>query len=331
MDGNPANQALTPNRDKFGVLMLSLDDKRCSIGKVSARIASFLLFFLFHSSGCWGQDKLVSFFDPDETNQRESQVIEALKLICPESHVLRDQQGSVAGCQYCPRETGFADEKTLDWDLKRAFTGHFTSASEENIVLSGRGCESHSENFGGTFIFAVQDSVVRLLHYDEALITETCHKFDVRGAPDMLVCMDDWGAQVRLFSYLYQVEFDEDGGSKVTHIFETVDLSRQKCGLDFYDGRPTFIQESHITELNLTNRKGRPLTLSATASLGNKNPTEKERKACEQGEPILLPLNLYQLVFLFNGSTFRPTPKSRETLKLFPKPELPKDSYSPNH
>jgi hypothetical protein len=310
--------------------MASLDDKHYSMGKVSAQIGAYLVSLLFLSPICRGQDKLAAFFDPDETNEHQTEVAEALELVCPDGQMLRNQQEIVAGCRDCPRGTAEQDSESLDWKLRRVFTGHFTSVNEENIVLTGLGCEPHSKNFGGTFVFAVEHSGVRLLHYDEGLTTERCRKFQVRNARDMLVCMDDWGAQVTLWSYVYQVEFDENGHSKVTHIFEMIDLSRQKCGIDFFDGTPTFIQESHVTDLSLTNPIEGPLTLSVTATLGKKNPTEKERKACEQGEPISLPLSSYKLEFVFNGSTFEPMPKSKETLKLFPKPESPKDSYSPN-
>jgi hypothetical protein len=143
--------------------------------------------------------------------------------------------------------------------------------------------------------------------------------------------VDDWGAQVYLWSYVYQVGFDDDGDSEVTHIFETIDLSRQKCGIDSYNDRPTFIQESHITDLSLAKANGGPPTLYVTATLGKKTPTEKERKACEEGVPIPLALKPYRLVFLLNGSAIIPTLKTEETLKIFPKPESPEDSHSPNH
>jgi hypothetical protein len=329
MSGKPTNQALAPNRDKFGFAMLGCDDKQ-SMSKVSAQIGVFLVSLLFLSPICRGQDKLDAFFDPDEANAHRNEVAEALKLICPDGLMLKNQQGIVTGCQECPQGTAEQNSEGLSWDLRRVFTGHFTSANEENILLSGVGCESHSNNFGGTFMFAIEHSRVRLLHYDEGLTTERCRKFQVRNAPDMLVCVNDWGAQVTLWSYIHQVKFDDNGESEVTHIFETIDLSLQKCGINFYDDTPTFIQQSHITGMSLTNPVGEPLTLSVTATFGKKNPTEKERKACEQGEPISLPLTSYKLKFMFNGSTFEPLSESKETLKLFPKSESPKSSYSPN-
>jgi hypothetical protein len=280
---------------------------------------------------CFSQDKLASFFDPDETTALAPEVTDALKLICPQGDISRDQQGRITGCRHCPRQTTEWDAEDLDWDLKRTFNGHFTARNENNLILSGRGCEPHSGNFGGTFVFAVTDSVVRLLRYDKAVITERCRRLTVMTAPDILVCTDDWGAQVTLWSYVYAVEFRPDGKSIVKHIFGTIDKSQQKCGIDFFDDSPTSVQESHITALDVSNSKGRPSNLFITASIGEKTPTDVERKACQQGTPIPLRINSYRLDFFFDGSTFRPSEKSNATLKLFPKGESPEESYSPNH
>jgi hypothetical protein len=128
---------------------------------------SALLFFVLSLAGspvCLSQDKLASFFDPDEANAQKALVVEALKLVCPQTELLFSDQGNVAGCRHCPRQTTEWEADNLEWNLNRVFTGHFTSTQDENLVLTGRGCEPHSENLGGTFVFAVKDSIVRLLH-----------------------------------------------------------------------------------------------------------------------------------------------------------------------
>ena len=40
--------------------------------------------FLLCSVRATGQDKLTAFFDPDETNTRATEVVDALKVICPQ-------------------------------------------------------------------------------------------------------------------------------------------------------------------------------------------------------------------------------------------------------
>jgi hypothetical protein len=274
-----------------------------------------------------GQDKLAGFFDPDEAKVRQVEVVEALKLICPKGAI----SGNGSGCRDCPKQTSFNDELGLSWDVKRVFTGHFTSVEGENLILSGRGCEPHSENFGGSFVFDMKGRSVRLLRYDEALITEKCHKFAVRDAPDMLICTDDWGAQVTLWSYVYQVAFDEDGQSDVHRIFGTIDLSPQHCGIDFFTDKPTFIQESHLTGLEMEKSPTGLPVLVVTANFGKRFPTAEERKACEQGAPIALALPTYRLEFLFDGKTFRPSEATKDSMKAFPKPESPEDSYATKH
>jgi len=288
--------------------------------------------FLALAPASRGQNRLAEFFDPDEAEARQLEVVEALKLVCPDGAITTDQQGKVSGCRSCPKQTSFnGDDPDVSWHLKRAFTGHFTSTTAENLILSGRGCEPHSENTGGSFVFVMDGSTVKLLHYDEALITERCHRFEVRGAPDMLVCTDDWGAQVTLWLYVYQAAFDEDGDSDVHRIFETVDLSRQHCGIDFFTDQATFIQESHLTGLNIEeSREGLPV-LFVTANFGKRYPTDEERKACQQGTPIPLALRIYRLEFVFDGKTFRPSEATKASLKAFPKPETPANSYAPKH
>jgi len=116
--------------------------------------------FLLCSVSATGQDKLAAFFDPDETNTRATELVDALKEICPQGEIARNGRGYVAGCVHCPRQTAEGDSEDLNWELKRTFSGHFTSAREDNIVITGRGCEPHSSNFGGTFVFTVKGTAV---------------------------------------------------------------------------------------------------------------------------------------------------------------------------
>lgn len=296
------------------------------------RIRLFLACVLLavFASACRGDDKGTAFFDPDEAVAYHAQVIEALKLICPAGAVA----GNGAGCHGCPKQTAFNDnddDQDVTWSLRRVFTGHFTSTTGENLIMSGIGCESHSANFGGSFIFAIDGPAIKLLRYDEALITEQCHKFEVPGAPDMLVCTDDWGAQVTLWSYVYQVAFDEDGDGDVHRIFETIDLSRQHCGIDFFTDKPTFIQESHLIGLKMEKSPTGLPVLFVTANFGRRFPTAEERKACERGAPIQLALPTYRLKFVLHGNTLRPSEPTKTSLKAFPKPEPPEGSYATKH
>jgi hypothetical protein len=153
----------------------------------------------------------------------------------------------------------------------------------------------------------------------------------VHTLPDMMVCTDDWGAQVTLWSYVYQVGFGQHGEGKVSHIFEVIDKSRQTCGIDFYDDSPTTVQKSQIMALEVGNAKDGAPNLSITATLGERNPSEEERKACQQGKPIPLALNSYRLKFNFNRGTFQPSAATVSRLKLFPKAETRDGAHSPEH
>jgi hypothetical protein len=296
-----------------------------------------LLFFglvLFHLPTCNAQDKLNSFFDPDESIAHKAVVVGALKQICPRGQLSFDKQDNPSGCRDCPHETTEWDAEETGaqgWDLQRAFMGHFASAGEEDLVLSGRGCEAHMANYGGSFIFAVTGSVPRLLRYNGALITEKCHKFRFQSSPDMLVCTDNWGSMGVVDSYVYAVKFGRDGESKVDRIFATVDKSRDNaCGISFADDKPTSVEESQITAMKLLNPTGNRTSLSNTATFGERNPTSEEREACRYGaKPIPLEIDSFRMEFFLKGSTFRPSKDTKQTLKLFPKPEW--DGYASDH
>jgi hypothetical protein len=299
---------------------------------ISKAICILALFILASvgSPDCHGQSKLHSFFDSDETSTHRALVTNALQQICPEGQLSRDPQGNARGCSECPLQTTEHDAKGLDWTLSRAFTGHFTSVDEENIVLSGVGCEPHSANFGGTFIFAVNGPALKLLEYSSGLITETCHKFRVPNSPDMLVCTHNWGAQVTLWSYVYLVKFRQDGRSDVQHIFEVLDMSQQPCGIDFYDDSETTVQKAEITSLSLANSGEKRPALVITARLGEKTPNNEERRACQQEQKAIpLTLKSYQLEFTFEDGVFRPSPESKKSLKLFPNPESDENPWLP--
>jgi len=276
------------------------------------------------------QSKTHSFFDVDETSTHRALVTNALEQICPERRLSRDAGGNATGCSECPRQTTEHDAKDLNWTLSRAFTGHFTSVGENNFVLSGLGCEDHNANFGGTFIFTVRGSALKLLDYRSGLITETCHKFRAPGSPDMLVCTREWGAQVRLWSYVYLVKFRQDGESEVQHIFEVLDVSRQPCGIDFYDDSDTTVQKAEINSLSLGDSGGKRPALVITARVGEKNPSDEERRVCQQEQkPIPLTLKTYRLEFTFEDGGFRPSSESKDALKLFPNPDSDENPWLP--
>ncbi len=127
------------------------------------------------------------------------------------------------------------------------------------------------------------------------------------------------------------MKFHQNGRSDVEHIFETVDKSRQTCGIDFFDGSDTSVQKSGITALEFVEPREKSPTLVITATLGEKNPTDEERRACQQGKPVPLTLNSSRMKFFFDGGIFRPASESEKTLELFPKAESTEDSYSSKH
>src|SRR5207253_2158254 len=83
----------------------------------------------------------------------------------------------------------------LGWSLWRVTKGHFLSASSEDAVLSMAGCESHSENFGGSLLLTRRANGWRMLWYKAGVQTSKCHKVSLPGGREGLVCMGKDGGQ----------------------------------------------------------------------------------------------------------------------------------------
>jgi hypothetical protein len=222
-------------------------------------------------------------------------------------------------------------EKGIDWELKHAIAGHFTSPISETLLLGGIGCEPHSLSFGGTFVFALGLGKPRLLDYREGLIIENCQKLPLRDRRDFLVCNDRWGAQGYETSYLYDAVFDSTGKSTVQAIFETDD-NVATCGADADGNFLGPVQHSSIKAVRFRNASGPgPLEMLITVAWGKKVLTRSESAECLKRvanpgfREALVPARTkdYRLRFLFDGRRFAAAHTSRAIRKLFPEPHYP--------
>jgi hypothetical protein len=74
------------------------------------------------------------------------------------------------------------------------FSGHFVSPSSEDALLSGSGCESHADDFGGSFLLTKQGLSWHKVRYVAGLIAFDCHKLTGSDGRDRLICgqADSW-------------------------------------------------------------------------------------------------------------------------------------------
>jgi hypothetical protein len=286
---------------------------------------------LQEASGDRPSDRISSGLVADASNVSSADIVNTFSVICAPNNIVRELSGTTTGCRTCPKGSGFQNEQNMQWDLKHALSGHFTSSKEDDIILSTQGCEPHAMNFGGTFVFVRDHDRLRFLTYNESLITERCHKLVVGEGLDTLVCQAAWGSQGYMKSFIYQVVFDKQGSGKTSPIFETSD-STLTCGEDIEEKRVGPVQQSKIQSVHFGERDTRVPSLSIVATLGHKELTQTERDTCKeslkksnyQEVSISIPTAQYRINFSFDGREFKAAPSNDATLKLFLIPELPK-------
>src|SRR5277367_2879301 len=132
----------------------------------------------------------------------------AVAILCKPSDINRSKTGAISGCKACPKGTDFWGQNMGAWDLGQTTVGHFTSANDADLILGGFNCDSHAQNFGGSFIFSTSSGKPKLLKYDQGLITDDCHKFPFADGREFLVCKGGWSGQGESDASIFLAKFD---------------------------------------------------------------------------------------------------------------------------
>ena len=100
------------------------------------------------------------------------------------------------GCRSCPPFEGAAavsdgriavDGKDF-FELELFLSGHFTAPNADQRLAVFRGCEPHSENWGGTLIAERQGDKFRSLRYHSGLHPQACKAYHLPDGRDLAVC-----------------------------------------------------------------------------------------------------------------------------------------------
>jgi hypothetical protein len=153
-----------------------------------------LCFFVFAClsistfSACRSQDRAPQPANVAAPAANQSDVEAAVALLCKPADMIRSQNGNISGCKSCPKGTDFFGQNMGEWELRNSLSGHFTSAQANELIVGGFNCDSHANNFGGSFIFSLKSGKPQLLKYDNALVTDQCHQFQNADGREFLVC-----------------------------------------------------------------------------------------------------------------------------------------------
>ena len=236
----------------------------------------------------------------------------AVAAICAPADIIRSNNGSASGCKKCPVGTQFHGENMGEWELRKAITGHFTSPTADNLMIDGFNCDSHSENFGGTFVFSMSAGKPRLLKYDMGLITENCNKFRYADGREFLVCRGGWSGQGEFDANVFLARFDAAGKDSQTTIFRT-SFTIGPCG----DSSSGSVEGSDIKDIKFTAKDSGELSgITITATNGSLSCAQAKVKPVPGKEPPSM--KTYEITFLFDGKQFTVAPASKAALRAFP-------------
>ena len=143
-----------------------------------------LSLFLALAFACFAQWEPEKWIPSDAARLSPLATERLLVQICP-------GQSSESGCDVCPKDTNSPGGR---WEIKAVFSGHFVSRSSEEALVSGSGCASHGNDFGGSFLLTKHGLSWRKVRYVAGLIAFDCHKLTGSDGRDRLICgqSDSW-------------------------------------------------------------------------------------------------------------------------------------------
>jgi hypothetical protein len=244
------------------------------------------------------------------TNQADVEA--AVALLCKPVDLIHSQNGNVSGCKACPKGTDFFGQNMGEWELRNSLSGHFASAQDNELIVGGFNCDSHANNFGGSFIFSLKSGKPRLMRYDSGLITDTCHKFLYADGREFLVCRGGWSGQGLNDSHVFLTRFDATGKNSDTVIFGTSDATAT-CG----DDAKVKVPSSGIKDIKFSSKDSGELTgMTIVAAFGQVTcGAVNVKRAPGKDFPSV---KTYELHYNFDGKQFTITPESKAALKAFP-------------
>ena len=250
-------------------------------------------------------------FNTAGAGTKQADMDAAIRLICPASKLIHGKDGKTSGCAVCPKGTDFYRQPSNAWQMYAETPGHFASAKDDNLLLDGTGCDSHANNFGGTFVFAISGGKARLLRYENGLITDQCQKFTYADGRNGLVCRGGWTGQGLAELTVFTTSFNAVGKS-ATKVLLHVSDTTGTCGED----RSQTVQQAGISEVQFVPKPqsgaGEIGSLQIKAYSGSVKCSVVQAARKTKRAPATM--KSYTIDFLFDGRQFKVAPDSREVL-----------------
>jgi hypothetical protein len=280
-----------------------------------ARLLCFFVLLclsLSTSFACRSQGRAAQPADSVAPAANQADVEAAVATLCKPADVIRSRNGNASGCKSCPQGTDFFGQNLGEWELRNSLAGHFTSAQDNELLVGGFNCDSHANNFGGSFVFSLKSGKPRLLKYDNGLMTDRCHKFPYADGREFLVCQGGWSGQGLNDSTVVLVRFGAKGQDSDTVIFRTSDATAN-CGED----PTTKVPSSGIKDIKFSSKDSGELTgIAIIATFGQITCGEVNKKRAPGKE--FPSVKTYELHYNFDGKQFTIAPESKAALKAFP-------------
>jgi hypothetical protein len=247
-------------------------------------------------------------FPTDTRPFTQSEDHDLIQTVCP-GHT--EKSGKVECGKNCPSSTGLdGGEHIFDWTLVRVTLGHFLSPTSEDAVVSTDGCEPHASNWGGSVLLTRRAEKWRMIWYTPGLQTSRCHKVQLKGSREILVCLGESGGQRNIWAQIYAEDIARPQpalmGTDSPGIFEVLD-DTAFCATN----KPYTLKHAVIEKVEFTD-----VAMSVVFSQGARPTTPADAEACKASRPKLLPpMHRYRMDFLFDGHNYKPTPSSAALAK----------------
>ncbi|MBD2414210.1 hypothetical protein FACHB389_21395 [Nostoc calcicola FACHB-389] len=236
----------------------------------------------------------------DSVIPSQKDAVALAQSVCGASNV--NQEKGKLSCKVCPSFTGSGSGGTLT----SVVYGSFTKADTREALVDLSDCEPHAHNWGGTVLLRRTNNGWSRVRYESGFRSNICLKVLNRTGRHSLVCQGFYMGQGYLAEWLDRLEVGSTKTTK-TNLLQ-VGSNTGSCRPPYYEVQ---IKDFLAQDIN---KDGRPdLVVKVSEAREAKSTSRGNGQSCV--DPRLPKPKFYQLTFLSNGLSFRPTPTTANLMK----------------